>query len=47
MRYQEIMVEEENYHIGASLKDLGKLWFALTQLDSQTVASVLKELEKV
>jgi hypothetical protein len=42
-----IIDKKEIYHIGASLKDLGKLWFALTQLDSQTVASVLKELEKV
>lgn len=32
------------FHVGASLKDLGKKWFAFTQLDKSSVSSILKEL---
>jgi hypothetical protein len=32
----------EVYHIGASLKDLGKKWFAFTKMDKNSVFSILK-----
>ena len=32
------------FHIGASLKDLGKKWFAFTQLDRSSVSNILNEL---
>jgi hypothetical protein len=34
------------YHIGASLKDLGKKWFAFTKMEKASVESILKALEK-
>ena len=32
-----IIDESKVYHIGASLKDLGKKWFAFTKLENDTV----------
>lgn len=32
------------YHLGASLKDLGKKWFAFTKMDAESVESILKAL---
>jgi hypothetical protein len=32
----------EVYHIGASLKDLGKKWFAFSKMDSTSVAGIVK-----
>ena len=32
------------YHLGASLKDLGKRWFAFSILDKSSVTSILKEI---
>ncbi len=34
----------EVYHLGASLKDLGKKWFAFSKLDKNSVANILKEV---
>jgi hypothetical protein len=31
----------EVYHIGASLKDLGKKWFAFSKMDKESVASLV------
>lgn len=39
-----ILDEEELYHIGASLKDLGKKWFAFSKMDIATV-NVLENLK--
>jgi len=39
-----IIDEKELYHIGASLKDLGKKWFAFSELDAEVV-SLLSKLE--
>lgn len=39
-----IIDEKELYHIGASLKDLGKKWFAFSRMDS-LVNEVLKKLD--
>ena len=33
------------YHLGASLKDLGKKWFAFTQLHADSVRDLLREVE--
>lgn len=41
-----IIDETDLYHIGASLKDLGKKWFAFSKMDIQAVA-VLENLKKV
>ena len=41
-----IIDEKELYHIGASLKDLGKKWFAFSKLELKTV-EMLKKLEPV
>lgn len=42
-----ILDEKELYHIGASLKDLGKKWFAFSKINSETlnVLSNLKNME--
>ena len=31
----------EVYHIGASLKDLGKKWFAFTKMNKESVAGII------
>jgi hypothetical protein len=41
-----IIDQKEVYHLGASLKDLGKKWFAFSLMDAHSVESVLKEIEK-
>lgn len=41
-----IIDETDLYHIGASLKDLGKKWFAFSKMDIQAVA-ILENLKKV
>jgi len=33
---------KEIYHIGASLKDLGKKWFAFSKMDKDSVTSIIK-----
>lgn len=40
-----IIDRNELYHIGASLKDLGKKWFAFSKLDGKTTELILNELE--
>lgn len=37
-----IIDETEIYHLGASLKDLGKKWFAFSKLDKSSVATILR-----
>jgi hypothetical protein len=37
---------KEVYHIGASLKDLGKKWFAFTKMNKDSVASIINEILK-
>jgi hypothetical protein len=39
-----IIDEKELYHIGASIKDLGKKWFAFSRMDS-LVGEVLQKLQ--
>lgn len=40
-----LIIDDKIYHIGASLKDLGKKWFAFSKMDSKSV-SMLERLEK-
>jgi hypothetical protein len=40
-----IIDHHEVYHLGASLKDLGKKWFAFTQLHADSVKDLLREVE--
>jgi hypothetical protein len=35
-----LLIDEEVYHIGASLKDLGKKWFAFTLMHDLTAAEL-------
>ncbi|MDO9511201.1 MAG: ORF6N domain-containing protein [Bacteroidales bacterium] len=39
-----IIDNSEVYHIGASLKDLGKKWFAFSKLDKNSVGNILNEI---
>lgn len=39
-----IIDSSEVYHLGASLKDLGKKWFAFSRLDKSSVSNILKEI---
>jgi len=41
-----IIDNEDVYHIGASLKDLGKKWFAFSKMDKSSVESILNEIMK-
>ncbi len=41
-----IVDEVEIYHLGASLKDLGKKWFAFSKLDKNSVESILKSVSE-
>jgi hypothetical protein len=40
-----IIDHHEVYHLGASLKDLGKKWFAFTKLHEDSVRDLLREVE--
>ena len=40
-----ILDNTETYHIGASLKDLGKKWFAFSKLEKNSVLEIFKRLE--
>ena len=42
-----IIDQTEIYHLGASLKDLGKKWFAFSKLDQRTVPGMLASISKV
>ena len=39
-----IIDETEIYHFGASLKDLGRKWFAFSKMDKSSVESILKAI---
>lgn len=42
-----IIDEKEVYHLGASLKDLGKKWFAFSKMDQASVVSILDAVTTV
>jgi hypothetical protein len=37
---------KEVYHLGASLKDLGKKWFAFSKMDKTSVDGIVKAVAK-
>ncbi len=39
-----IIDNKEVYHLGASLKDLGKKWFAFSKMDKNSVDNILNEI---
>ncbi|MCF8367079.1 MAG: ORF6N domain-containing protein [Bacteroidales bacterium] len=39
-----IIDDKEIYHLGASLKDLGKKWFAFSKMDKSSVESILNSI---
>jgi len=39
-----IIDNSDVYHLGASLKDLGKKWFAFSKMDKNSVSSIIKEI---
>ena len=41
-----IIDSNEVYHLGASLKDLGKKWFAFTKMDRLSVESIINAIAK-
>ncbi len=42
-----ILDNKEVYHIGASLKDLGKKWFAFTKMDKSSVSQLLNSISEM
>jgi hypothetical protein len=40
-----IIDETEVYHLGASLKDLGKKWFAFCRMEKESVSSVINKIK--
>ena len=41
-----IIDDTEIYHLGASLKDLGKKWFAFSKMDKNSVENILKSISE-
>ena len=41
-----IIDDTDVFHLGASLKDLGKKWFAFSKLEKTSVANILNEMSK-
>ena len=39
-----IIDNNDIYHLGASLKDLGKRWFAFSKMDKNSVESILQSI---
>lgn len=42
-----IIDHEEVYHLGASLKDLGKNWFAFSKMDKSSVSNILNQIKEL
>ena len=42
-----IIDNEDIYHLGASLKDLGKKWFAFSKLEKSSVENIINGIEKL
>ena len=42
-----IIDENKVYHLGASLKDLGKKWFAFTELNKNSVENIMVQLHRI
>jgi len=46
--HDRFLILDENtiYHIGASLKDLGRKWFAFTKMEKASIENILNALDK-
>ena len=42
-----MLIDDEVYHIGASIKDLGKKWFAFTLMQDITTAEILNKIQGI
>jgi hypothetical protein len=42
-----IIDDKEVYHLGASLKDLGKKWFAFSKMETESVESILNSISEL
>jgi len=42
-----IIDDKEIYHLGASLKDLGKKWFAFSKMDPETISELMGKVKKL
>ncbi|NLJ83034.1 MAG: ORF6N domain-containing protein [Bacteroidales bacterium] len=42
-----IIDDKEIYHLGASLKDLGKKWFAFSKMNLKAVEEIMEEVERI
>lgn len=42
-----IIDDKEVYHLGASLKDLGKKWFAFSKLETKSVDGIMNEIKEL
>ena len=40
-----LLIDEEVYHIGASIKDLGKKWFAFTLMKDITAEELIRKMQ--
>ena len=40
-----LLIDDEIYHIGASIKDLGKKWFAFTLMHDITAKELIKKIK--
>lgn len=41
-----LLIDDEVYHIGASIKDLGKKWFGFTLMRDITVTDLIRKIEE-
>ena len=39
-----LLIDDDVYHIGASIKDLGKRWFAIMQMQETKAEEILRRL---
>ena len=40
-----MIIDDSVYHIGASVKDLGKKWFAVSLMEAQDAGAIISRLE--
>ena len=41
-----LLIDDEAYHVGASIKDLGKRWFAIMKMQETKAEEIIRHLEK-
>lgn len=40
-----LIIDNRVYHVGASIKDLGKKWFAISLMEAQDANSIITRLQ--